>query len=297
MSHKKTTIAAQSLVSIGMPTYNRPQELRIALQGIVDQSYQNLEIIVSDNATPNSEVEKVVQEFMENDNRIQYYRQARNLGPLQNFQFVLDKANGEFFMWAADDDWRSENYIERLSQGLMKHPDASIAFCDFSEVDPYGAPRQGQPDHYSLLNSFTTSANWLRQWRFFMQDENLGKANIIYGLMRRRDLADFEWSAFATRHGDFALDMFFVFSMLRRGKMILVRDKLYACTVGNVKYYTDDAHRNLSLLFEKTKKYLRYVTQYVLLASGGARLIILLSLPIKIMKIMIMLLKSKLRDT
>ena len=51
MSHKKTTIAAQSLVSIGMPTYNRPQELRIALQGIVDQSYQNLEIIVSDNAT------------------------------------------------------------------------------------------------------------------------------------------------------------------------------------------------------------------------------------------------------
>jgi glycosyltransferase involved in cell wall biosynthesis len=94
-------------VSIGMPTYNRPQGLKRALKGIVEQTYQNLEVIVSDNASPGDEVETVVCEFMLCDARIQYYQQAENFGPEYNFQFVLDRATGDFFMWTSDDDWRA----------------------------------------------------------------------------------------------------------------------------------------------------------------------------------------------
>ena len=49
------------------------------------QSYANLEIVVSDNASPNGETERVVRELAARDPRIRYHRQATNIGPLANF--------------------------------------------------------------------------------------------------------------------------------------------------------------------------------------------------------------------
>ncbi len=98
-----TTISSSSqtpLVSVGIPTFNHPDGLRRTLRCIVEQSYGNLEIIVSDNCSPGSETEAVVREFCLKDNRIQYFRQDTNKGPAFNFRFVLEKATGEYFMFA-----------------------------------------------------------------------------------------------------------------------------------------------------------------------------------------------------
>lgn len=104
----------QPLVSVGIPTYNRPEGLRRTLDCITQQTYKNLEIIVSDNCSPNPEVERVVKEFKGKVNRIQYFRQSENKGAGNNFKFVLEKATGEYFMWAADDDEWEKFYIEQL---------------------------------------------------------------------------------------------------------------------------------------------------------------------------------------
>jgi glycosyltransferase involved in cell wall biosynthesis len=99
----------QPLVSVGIPTYSRPEGLRRTLRLITAQTCENLEIIVSDNSSPNEDTETLVREFMRGDGRIEYYRQATNIGTHANFQFVLSKATGEYFMWAADDDeWQPE---------------------------------------------------------------------------------------------------------------------------------------------------------------------------------------------
>jgi len=102
------------LVSVGIPTYNRPEGLRRTLKCITGQTYKNLEIIVSDNCSPGPETEVVVREFMARDSRIQYYRQGENRGPGFNFKFVFEKASGEYFMWAADDDEWEPFYAERI---------------------------------------------------------------------------------------------------------------------------------------------------------------------------------------
>lgn len=99
------------LVSVGIPTYNRPEGLRRTLACITGQTYRNLEIIVSDNCSPDSETEMVVREFMSKDSRIQYFCQVENKGAAFNFKFVLEKATGEYFMWAADDDEWSPNFV------------------------------------------------------------------------------------------------------------------------------------------------------------------------------------------
>jgi glycosyltransferase involved in cell wall biosynthesis len=104
--------AEQPLVSVGIPTFNRPDGLRRTLLLICGQTYSNLEILVSDNASPGLRTEEVVREFASVDKRIRYFRQPTNIGAIANFRFVLAKASGEHFMWAADDDEWDARFVE-----------------------------------------------------------------------------------------------------------------------------------------------------------------------------------------
>ena len=121
------TMNLKPLVSIGVPTYNRPVELRRTLECLVKQTYSNIEIIISDNCSINPDVEKVINEFR-SDERIKYFKQSINKGAPYNFTFVLDKSTGEYFKFLADDDWIDYNYVERCMAFLLENPAYSIAY-------------------------------------------------------------------------------------------------------------------------------------------------------------------------
>lgn len=126
MQHRnKSIIVQEPLVSVGIPTYNRPSQLRSALEAISRQTYRNLEIIVSDNASTDPEVNSVLEEFSHKDERILCVRQKENKGSLANFAYVLKISRGEFFMWAADDDIREPWFVERCIALLQKYPAAA----------------------------------------------------------------------------------------------------------------------------------------------------------------------------
>jgi len=115
----------EPLVSVGIPTYNRPRQLRAALEAIAGQTHHNLEIIVSDNASTDPEVAEVLGEFSRKDRRVRCIRQAENQGVLANFAYVLEIARGNYFMWAADDDLREPWFVERCIALLQKYPAAA----------------------------------------------------------------------------------------------------------------------------------------------------------------------------
>lgn len=115
------------LVSVGIPTYNRPEGLRSILTDICNQTYQNLEIIVSDNCSDKVEVQKIIREFIAKDNRIKSFRQDFNIGPAANFQFVFSTAKGEYFMWAADDDRFHSDFIRVCLQEFSANKDSIFA--------------------------------------------------------------------------------------------------------------------------------------------------------------------------
>jgi glycosyltransferase involved in cell wall biosynthesis len=119
-------MSGQPLVSIGIPTYNRPAGLRRTLECLTKQTYRNLEIIVSDNASPEPEVESVALEFAGRDARVQYCRHKENRGPEFNFKFVLQQAQGSYFMWAADDDGWEANFVEVCMDALLQHNVGSV---------------------------------------------------------------------------------------------------------------------------------------------------------------------------
>jgi len=111
------------LISIGVPTYNRPEGLRRTLECITSQSYKKLEIIISDNASGNDLVREVVSDFQKNDPRIIFFSQPQGIGIVNNFHFVLRKATGKYFIWAADDDeWQGTNFLGTL----LKHADSNV---------------------------------------------------------------------------------------------------------------------------------------------------------------------------
>lgn len=277
------------LISIGVPTYNRPAGLRDCLEGLLGQSYANLQIVVSDNASSDPEVATVMREFAARDARVRCFRQPENRGAFFNFQFVLEQAAGEFFMWAADDDRRDQRYVETLAAQLVGHPDAALAFCDFAEVDEAGTPVPGYPAHLALLRPFAESRRWRRLIAYFFQLESNGKANLVYGLARRSALAGVDWPDMVRRRGAYGADMLLVFLLLRRGRLALVEQRLYHCTVGNSKDHTTRSapgwRAKLAVPFAAFGRQLRYSAQYPAIAGGLLRPVLWLCWPFKAMDI------------
>jgi glycosyltransferase involved in cell wall biosynthesis len=103
-------IGYEPLVSVCIPTYNRVGALQRAVRAIVEGSYGNVEIIISDNASTD-ETQTACLAMSEKDPRIKYFRHAKNQGPTKNFAFAKSKASGKYFLWHGDDDYLDPNYI------------------------------------------------------------------------------------------------------------------------------------------------------------------------------------------
>jgi glycosyltransferase involved in cell wall biosynthesis len=115
------------LVTIGIPTYQRPELLQRALNCVAAQDYPNIELIVADNHTPGDAVTQIVDAFRSRIAGLVFIRHPSNIGAYANFFAILDAAHGEYFMWLADDDEISSNYVSGLVGELQANPDASSA--------------------------------------------------------------------------------------------------------------------------------------------------------------------------
>src|SRR5579859_868727 len=113
------------LVSIGIPTYNGEKRIASTINSILSQYYPNLEIIISDNCSTDN-TESVCARINKDHPLIRYYRQKENIGIIRNFEFVLEKASGDFFMWVADDDWLESFTLKKYVDFLTSHPDYSL---------------------------------------------------------------------------------------------------------------------------------------------------------------------------
>ena len=74
--------------SVIIPTFNRPEGLRRTLECIRNQTYRNLEILVSDNCSDTTETRAVALAHQQSDSRVRYHRQERNIGLEANFKLV-----------------------------------------------------------------------------------------------------------------------------------------------------------------------------------------------------------------
>lgn len=131
------------LVTVALPVYNGESHLAAAIASIRSQTYRNLDIIVSDNASTDA-TPRIVAAAMAEDDRIRYYRHERNLGPQANFNHGLMQRRGEFFMWAAHDDEKGPEFVAETVAALQRHQTASMA-CTWTTVVSRAGERVHRP--------------------------------------------------------------------------------------------------------------------------------------------------------
>jgi glycosyltransferase involved in cell wall biosynthesis len=123
------------LVSVVIPTYNRPVYLREAIQSAVDQTYRNIEIIVSDDCSPENP-EEIVNSF--NDSRIRFIRHPKNLGNGNNISKAFLSVHGKYVAPLNDDDIWESKFLEKLVPVLEKNSHLTAAFCNYYIADDNG---------------------------------------------------------------------------------------------------------------------------------------------------------------
>jgi glycosyltransferase involved in cell wall biosynthesis len=230
----------KGMVSVGLPAYNRPDSLRRVLSNITAQTYPNLEIIVSEDASPDARVRNVIEEFASNDHRIKYFRQDQNKGVLANAEFVLRQAQGEYFTWFSDDDWRSPEFIELLVDELEKNKNVDFAFCDYREVYEDGSRATGYPSsHFKIFKPFTSNSRLVRTIAYYWQDAARGKSNIFYSVFRREALAALDIKKITEDFKLLNMDCLIAFSLLQKSPVSIRSEVMCTLTCGNQKHYED----------------------------------------------------------
>ncbi len=125
----------EPLVSVIIPTYNRPDYLKEAIKSAVNQTYKNIEIIVSDDASPDNP-QKLIESFQ--DPRIRFRRNSKNLGISLNVIGAFQEAKGKYVASLNDDDVWNDDFLEKLVPQLDANPNLVVAFSDHYIMDPDG---------------------------------------------------------------------------------------------------------------------------------------------------------------
>ena len=124
------------LITIGIPTYNRADGyLRQALESALRQTYQPIEIIVSDNCS-SDHTEAVVNSY--HDPRIIYVKHPQNIGAIRNYNFCLEQAKGDYFLLLHDDDLIDENFIETCMKAASPLGDVGVIQTGVRVIDDHG---------------------------------------------------------------------------------------------------------------------------------------------------------------
>lgn len=123
-----------ALVTIAIPTFDRPAYLEEAVASALAQTYPHIEVIVGDNGS--GEAMKGWAPEVTADPRLVYRRNPRNLGMSGNFNTLADAARGEFFTAIGDDDRLLPDFVSRLMEEMK--PDVSLAFCNHFLIDRHG---------------------------------------------------------------------------------------------------------------------------------------------------------------
>jgi glycosyltransferase involved in cell wall biosynthesis len=121
-------------LTIGIPVYNGELFIKKAIESILAQTFTDFELIISDNSSTDS-TQKICQDFLDKDNRIQIFTQKKNIGVHRNFNFLLFQAKGEYFAWAAVDDHLDNDFMEKNLKVLESN---SSIVSSVGKIIPYG---------------------------------------------------------------------------------------------------------------------------------------------------------------
>lgn len=194
-------------VSICIPTYNNPEEVQRLLASIALQTFQDVEVIITDDST-NYEIEKMAMSIERGEhetlsslsNNLRYIHNEKPLGHIFNWNRALELAKGEYIKIMFSDDWFTDkDSLEKMTGLLDRDPQASMAFCGTMQVsDKRTWSRAATPEYVEDLKN---------DWRTLFLGNQIGAPSAtIYRAC----------GAYFDERSNWASDMFLYFEILKR---------------------------------------------------------------------------------
>lgn len=260
------------LVTIAIPTFNRAALLKRAINCATRQDYSNIEILVSDNASPDVAVQQFLNDASARHSNIRAFVQAQNQGSRENFLFLLREAKGKYFMWLADDDEISENYASALVQVLEENSDTTTAMGQWILVGPDGSYSE------MVSSDYPDKSTRRRLLRYCWRSNDA----FFYGLHRTDALRNAEFNGYWWPNRKILLNWAYVylFDMVAQGRVVLspnksarwinhyYSEKLYPAEHEGVRRLMSYSLRRLNiyiLYFSKALRWREFVTAATLI--------------------------------
>lgn len=120
-------------IDVLLATYNGEKYIKEQIDSILNQTYKNIRLIISDDCSKDTTTE-ILKEYEKKDDRVVLYIQEKNLGVVKNIEFLLQKVEAPYYMLADQDDyWLAEKVEKSLEK--LKQENADLVFGDLEVVD------------------------------------------------------------------------------------------------------------------------------------------------------------------
>lgn len=207
----------EPLVTVGVPSYKRPDLLQAALNSLKDQTYKEIKIIVGINGNKNdTEKYKTIRDNFKDDLNIEFHFHNKNIGSINNFLYLLNICNSKYFMWLADDDRISPNLIESSLSILDKNYDAVTVMPLWELVHSENKKKKIIPSFFDQNSALKRIINY----------SNVTDDAFFYGLHRTSNLKKCSFSKFWKPNSELISNWayVFLFDLVIQGKIIFNSD-------------------------------------------------------------------------
>ncbi len=208
------------LVSILIPTYNRPQYFKIAFESAINQTYRNLEVIVCDNST-DEETAKIMESYLNNP-RVRYLRNRDVKTKEGNFQKFKDITKGEYINWLMDDDVFHVDKITYMMQIYLEHEEVSLVTSYRQWIDGDGNPIESLTP-FKCEKSEIFDGREIGKKMLFRMSNFVGEPTTV--LIKRNLLEHHYWNADCRGYKTIS-DVVMWLELLSKGKMAYIVESL-----------------------------------------------------------------------
>ncbi len=222
------TDSQNPLVSIMIPTYNRPEFFEKTLQSALAQSYDNIEVLVNDNST-NEDTRSLIRKY-ECDSRLKYYRNIDAKCKEDNFRPFEYIAKGEYLQWCMDDDILHKDKLSMMVSVMMLNPHITLTSSQrgfIDENDNFIEPMRETLIRDDIIGR-GYKGNAIGNYMLKEISNLIGEPSAA--LFRRSDLAHHYWQADCRGYKTIS-DVVMWLELLEKGDLFLFKEPLsyYRC--------------------------------------------------------------------
>lgn len=135
--------------TLGVPLYNGAEFLQASLDSLVAQTFEDFEILISDNASDDG-TEQICRRYADMDRRVRYVRHEINRGAAWNHNFVVTRARGRYFRWHHADDLCEPRLLEYCIAALEADSELVLAYPRTLLIDEAGRVTKHYDDRLAL---------------------------------------------------------------------------------------------------------------------------------------------------